>query len=188
MNWLIPVVIGAVVVGALLVFVLTRKKKEPSLAERLGLVDQGGILRGQIQGFTVTVETQIRGETRKHSRTVIKVGFPHRLGLGLKAAASMGGRRSLRALSTGDAGFDDSVTLEAQDKKKTLEFLTPERRQCLKKMPRVGTNGCVMQRFGLRTPKRRQPQKQSLQCCNQYHEVMLLFRSILIQTNLNGHR
>ena len=134
MNWLIPVVIGAVVLVALLVFLLTRKKKEPSLAERLGLADQGGVLRGQVQGFSVTVETQTRGETRKHSRTIVKIEFPHRLGLGLKATASMGGKRSLRALSTGDDGFDGSVTVEAQDQKKALEFLTPERRQCLKKM------------------------------------------------------
>ena len=134
MNWLIPVVVGAVVLGALVVFLLTRKKKEPSLAERLGLVDQGGVLRGDVQGFSVSVETQTSGETRTRSRTVVKIEFPHRLGLGLKITNPLGGRRSLRALSTGDDGFDGSVIVEAQDQKKTLDYLTPQRRQCIKKM------------------------------------------------------
>jgi hypothetical protein len=134
MNWLIPVVAGAVVLGALLVFLLTRRKKEPSLAERLGLSDQGGVLRGQVQGFSLTVETQTHGEARTRSRTVVKVEFPHRLGLGLKIMNPLGGGRSLRALSTGDPGFDGSVTVEAQDQKKALAYLTPERRQCVKKM------------------------------------------------------
>ena len=134
MNWLIPVVVGAVVLGALVVFLLTRKKKEPSLAERLGLVDQGGVLRGDVQGFSVSVETQTSGETRTRSRTVVKIEFPHRLGLGLKITNPLGGRRSLRALSTGDGSFDGSVIVEAQDQKKTLDYLTPQRRQCIKKM------------------------------------------------------
>jgi hypothetical protein len=134
MNWLIPVVVAAVVLAALLVFLLTRKKKEPSLAERLGLTDQGGVLRGQVQGFALTVETQTSGESRTRSRTVIKIGFPHRLGLGLKIMNPLGGGRSLRALSTGDAGFDGSIVVEAQEQKKALAYLTPERRQCLKKM------------------------------------------------------
>lgn len=134
MNWLIPVVVGAVVLGALLVFLLSRKKKEPSLAERLGLVDQGGVLRGQVQGFSVSVETQTSGETRKRSRTVVKIEFPQRLGLGLKIMNPVGGKRSLRALSTGDAGFDGSVNVETQNQKKALDYLTQERRQCLQQM------------------------------------------------------
>ena len=134
MNWLIPVVVGAVVLGALVVFLLTRKKKEPSLAERLGLVDQGVVLRGDVQGFSVSVETQTSGETRTRSRTVVKIEFPHRLGLGLKITNPLGGTRSLRALSTGDGSFDGSVIVEAQDQKKTLDYLTPQRRQCIKKM------------------------------------------------------
>jgi hypothetical protein len=134
MNWLIPVVVGAVVLGALLAFLMLRKKKEPGLAERLGLADQGGVLRGQVQGFAVIVETQVRGESRGRSRTVVKIEFPHRLGLGLKITNPLGGRRSLRALSTGDAGFDGSVTVEAEDQKKALAYLTPERRQCIQRM------------------------------------------------------
>jgi hypothetical protein len=134
MNWLIPVVLGGVALAAVLVFVLTRKKKEPSLAERLGLVDQGGILRGQIQGFAVSVEIQSRGESRTRSRAVIKIEFPQRLGLGVKISKPIGGKPSLRALPTGDAGFDGSVTFEAQEKKKALEYMTPERRQCAQQM------------------------------------------------------
>ena len=131
-NWLVPVIIGAVVLGCLLVFILTRKKKEPSLAQRLGLADQGGVLRGQIQGFSVILEIQSRGGAR--SRSVLKIEFPQRLGLGLKIAKSIGGKPSLRALPTGDAGFDSTVTFEAQDQKKALQFMTPERRQCVSKM------------------------------------------------------
>jgi hypothetical protein len=134
MDWVIPVVVGAVVLLALLVFLLTRKKKEPSLAGRLGLVEQGGILRGQKQGFTVSVEIQSRGEGRGRSRTVVKIEFPHRLGLGLKIMKPIGGKPSLRALSTGDAGFDGSVTFEAQEKKKAQEYMTPQRRQCIQQM------------------------------------------------------
>jgi len=134
MTWLIPVVLGAVALAAVLVFVLTRKKKEPSLAERLGLIDQGGVLRAQKQGFTVSVEIQSRGEARARNRAVVKVEFPQRLGLGLKIMKPMGGKPSLRALPTGDAGFDGSITFEAQEKKKALEYMTPQRRQCIQQM------------------------------------------------------
>lgn len=133
MAWWIPVV-GLLVIGAIVALILSRRKKEPSLAARLGLAHQGGVLRGQIQGFTVTVETQTRGQARGRSRTVVKIEFPHRLGLGLKAMNPLGGKRSLRALSTGDAGFDGSVIVEAQDQKKVIQYLTPERRQCLQQM------------------------------------------------------
>jgi len=134
MNWLIPVILGGVVLAAVLVLILTRKKKEPSLAERLGMVDQGGVLRAQKQGFTVSVEIQSRGESRGSSRAVVKIEFPQRLGLGLKIMKPIGGKPSLRALPTGDADFDGSVTFEAQEKKKALEYMTPERRQCIQKM------------------------------------------------------
>jgi hypothetical protein len=133
MTWWIPVV-GLLIIGGIVAILLLSRKKEPSLASRLGLSDQGGVLRGQVQGFSVSVETQIGGEIRKRSRTVVKIEFPQRLGLGLKIMNPLGGRRSLRALSTGDAGFDESVTVEAQDQKKTLDYLTPQRRQCIQKM------------------------------------------------------
>lgn len=134
MTWLIPVVLGAVALAAVLVFVLTRKKKEPSLAERLGLMDQGGVLRGQRQGFAISVEIQSRGESQGRSRAMIKIEFPHRLGLGLRIAKPIGGKPSLRALPTGDAGFDGSINFEAQEKKKAIEYMTPERRQCIQQM------------------------------------------------------
>lgn len=134
MTWLIPVVLGAVALAAILVFILTRKKKEPSLAERLGLIDQGGVLRAQKQGFTVSVEIQSRGEARARNRAVVKIEFPQRLGLGLKIMKPIGGKPSLRALPTGDAGFDGSITFEAQEKKKALEYMTPQRRQCVQQM------------------------------------------------------
>lgn len=133
MAWWIPVV-AVLAVAAIVAILLLSRKKEPGLASRLGLSDRGGVLQGQIQGFSVSVETQIRGESRTRSRTVVKIEFPHRLGLGLKIMNPLGGGRSLRALSTGDAGFDGSVTVEAQDQKKALAYLTPERRQCVKKM------------------------------------------------------
>jgi hypothetical protein len=132
LSWLIPVIIGAVVLGCLLVFILTRKKKEPSLAQRLGLADQGGVLRGQVQGFAVILEIQSRGGAR--SRSVLKIEFPQRLGLGLKIMKPIGGKPSLRALATGDSGFDQTVNFEAQEKKKALEFMTPERRQRVQTM------------------------------------------------------
>ena len=134
MTWLIPVVLGAVALAAVLVFILTRKKKEPSLAERLGLIDQGGVLRAQKQGFTVSVEVQSRGEARARNRAVVKIEFPQRLGLGLRIMKPIGGKPSLRALTTGDAGFDGSITFEAQEKKKALEYMTPQRRQCIQQM------------------------------------------------------
>jgi hypothetical protein len=134
MNWLIPVVLGGVALAAVVVFIVTRKKKEPSLAQLLGLADQGGVLRGQIQGFAVSVEIQNRGESRTRSRAVVKIEFPQRLGLGLKIMKPIGGKPSLRALPTGDAGFDGSVTFEAQEKKKAVEHMTPERRQCVQQM------------------------------------------------------
>jgi hypothetical protein len=134
MTWLIPVVLGAVALAAVLVFILTRKKKEPSLAQRLGLADQGGVLRGQVQGFAVSVEIQSRGESRGRSRAVVKIEFPQRLGLGLKIMKPIGGKPSLRALPTGDAGFDGSVNFEAQEKKKAVEYMTAERRQCVQQM------------------------------------------------------
>jgi hypothetical protein len=80
------------------------------------------------------VEIQSRGESRGRSRAVIKIEFPQRLGLGLRIAKPLGGKPSLRVLSTGDAGFDGSVNFEAQEKKKAIEYMTAERRQCVQQM------------------------------------------------------
>ncbi|HUU03330.1 MAG TPA: hypothetical protein VM425_17990 [Myxococcota bacterium] len=133
MSWLIPVV-GFLVLVSIIVFLALRKKSEPEPAGRLGLTDDGGVLRGQIQGFSLSVESQSSEKQRGPGRTIFRIAFPARLGLGIMIAQHQAGKRNLRALVTGDAEFDNSVCVETKEQKKVMAYLTPERRQCIRQL------------------------------------------------------
>ncbi|MBW1809396.1 MAG: hypothetical protein JRJ87_14470 [Deltaproteobacteria bacterium] len=141
MDWWIFIPIGLVLVG-LVIFIATRKKPEDfnNAIRRLGLSNQGGVLRGQIQGFSIAIETQAIGEDKQRWRTIFYVEFPSRLGLGFMTTSVRGGRRSLKAIDTGDAEFDNLVSIETQNAQKVQDYLTTERRECLVELFKVDPN------------------------------------------------
>jgi len=140
MSWWIPVAAGVVVLAGLVFIVASALRKEKDVsadyARRLGLVSQGSTMRGLVHGFEVSIENQKRGSSAAQGRTVFRIGFPHRLGLGISITERVGGKGSLRALNTGDEAFDGAVTVQAQEAEKALALLTPERRQAILQLMR----------------------------------------------------
>ncbi len=133
MSWLIPV-IGFLVLLSVVVIIVLRKKRKPDPLSRLGLIDDGGVLRGQFQGFSLSAESQTGEKQRGPGRTIFRIAFPVRLGLGIMVTQNKPGRRNLRALATGDVEFDNSVSVETREQKKVMAYLTPERRQSIRQL------------------------------------------------------
>jgi hypothetical protein len=141
LDWWILIPIGLILVG-LVIFFVTRQKPEEfhSQVKRLGLSNQGGVLRGMIQGFSIAIETQAVGEEKQRWRTIFSVEFPDRLGIGLTVTSVRGGQRSLKALDTGEAEFDKQVSIESPNAKQVQSYLTAERRECLIELFKVDSN------------------------------------------------
>ncbi len=141
MDWWILIPIGLISVGLVIFFVTREKPVEfHSQVKRLGLSNQGGVLRGMIQGFSFAIETQAVGEEKRRFRTIFSVEFPDRLGIGLTATSVRGGQRSLKTLDTGDAEFDKQVSIESPSGPQVRSYLTTERRECLVELFKVDPN------------------------------------------------
>jgi len=141
LDWWILIPIGLILVG-LVIFFVTRQKPVEFLSQvkRLGLSNQGGVLRGMIQGFSFAIETQAVGEEKQRFRTIFSVEFPDRLGIGLTATRVRGGQRSLKSLDTGDPEFDKQVSIESPSEPQVRSYLTTERRECLVELFKVDPN------------------------------------------------
>jgi len=109
-------------------------------ARRLGIgYDPGGFARGRsmtgsISGCGVTIDTYKRS-SGKSSTTYMRFRVAHRHGLGLGLRLTREGFLSgvtkffgAQDVRTGDARFDEAVTVKGAEPRAIVEFLTPERR------------------------------------------------------------
>ena len=108
-------------------------------AERLGLryergsLFKSGSLRGQVDGFSVVVDTFTRG-SGQHSSTYTRyrVRYPSlELGLELSRQGALSGVAKFfgaQDIDVGQASFDRNVTVKGRRPAEVRDFLTPERR------------------------------------------------------------
>jgi hypothetical protein len=138
--FLLFIVIAAVVIAVAMTQSRRTDEAWSNVARQLGLHFTHGrllksrVIEGRLQEMAVRVDTFQRGSGKSSSTyTRFRIGYPQRLGLGLRLTkegffSGIGKFFGGQDIELGDAQFDADVIVKAADPGKVHHFLTPPRR------------------------------------------------------------